>query len=184
MLNKATEILLCRESSRAALSTVKPKRLVVKILEVDPFVLHKDPYTVDPRAPILVKYPISSKKSNNALVAASMRVTSVNSSLTTSYLRRTECSPSCTIDQRDLPIVLQLVHDLYVKIDPSPLVLFTDTHYGPVDRTRWSTRVVDAVTQPARRTDPALHEPGHRFLGPPLRIFAPSEITLLTVRAA
>jgi 3',5'-cyclic AMP phosphodiesterase CpdA len=24
-------------------------------------------------------------------------------------------------------------------------VLLTDTHYGPIDRTRWSTRVVDAV---------------------------------------
>jgi len=25
------------------------------------------------------------------------------------------------------------------------VVLLTDTHYGPIDRTRWSTRVVDAV---------------------------------------
>ena len=36
--------------------------------------------------------------------------------------------------------------------------------------------------EPARRADPALHQPGHRLLGPPFRVFAPSEITLLTLR--
>jgi uncharacterized protein len=30
-------------------------------------------------------------------------------------------------------------------LDGVTVVLLTDTHYGPIDRTRWSTRVVDAV---------------------------------------
>ena len=30
-------------------------------------------------------------------------------------------------------------------LDGVTVVLLTDTHYGPIDRTRWSTRVVDAI---------------------------------------
>jgi predicted MPP superfamily phosphohydrolase len=103
-------------------------------------------------------------------------------------------------------------------LDGVTIVLLTDTHYGPIDRTRWSTRVVDAVNEQVdvavahghthggriwpfhylvRLDQPVvqgLSQHGERtqlytsrgtgFWGPPLRIFAPSEITLLTIRVA
>ena len=31
------------------------------------------------------------------------------------------------------------------RLDGVTVVLLTDTHYGPIDRARWSARVVDAV---------------------------------------
>src|SRR4029434_8936990 len=40
-----------------------------------------------------------------------------------------------------------MVDRLGVGLDGSRVVLLTDTHYGPIDRARWSSRVIDKVNE-------------------------------------
>src|SRR4029434_916651 len=40
-----------------------------------------------------------------------------------------------------------MVDRLGVGLDGTRVVLLTDTHYGPIDRARWSSRVIDKVNE-------------------------------------